>query len=225
MQNRSGLSLRFTDIHSNSAVLVLQWFPAAGVAEVKIAQDYKLPKNVIVTSGIDYLNGKRPVVAGTNHEVEFELLGPQDTLALTLNAVTGKTPRGADSVFLPTRMKWMRETRPYAFDVSGGICSDKPTIFLDARRHSGTVLPTTTYCSSLTSGWRFSKRPGDQSVTTSVVPSYVPTVQIANAPYWWAGDDQFNVSLGCSSSTGTDIQCSATTRLTEERFVWIPSGD
>ncbi|MDQ0124246.1 hypothetical protein J2W17_003194 [Pseudomonas lini] len=225
MQNRSGLALRFKESHARSAVLVIQWFAAAGVPQVKIAQDYKLPSGVSVTSGKDFLDGKLPIIAGTNHEVKFELLNPETTLALTLNAITENTPRGADSAFLPSRMKWFRDTRPYQFNVSGGICSTAPTIYLDAPHHSGTVLPTVTYCSSLKDGWRFSKRLGDFSVTSGVSPSYIPGVQIAHAPSWWTGEDQFNVSLGCSSSTNADIQCSATTRLTEERQVWMPSSD
>ncbi|MDP9657749.1 UNVERIFIED_ORG: hypothetical protein J2W87_005707 [Pseudomonas putida] len=225
MQNRSGLAMRFQDVHARSAVLVIQWFAAAGVAQVNIAQDYKLPVGVVVTSGKDFLSGKRPIIAGTNNVVQLELLSPETSLQLSLNAVTGKTPRGASDAYLPSRMKWVRETRPYAFNVSSGICSTAPTIFLDAARHSGTVLPTVTYCSSLKDGWRFSQRPNDYSVTTTVTPSYIPALQIANAPSWWTGEDQFNVSLGCSSSTNADIQCSATTRLVEDRVVWVPSSD
>jgi hypothetical protein len=225
MQNRSGFSIRFKDAHARSAVLVLQWFPAAGVAEVKVAQDYKLPSGVLVTSGKDFLDGTRSIVAGTNHEVKLELPSPETTLALTFNVVDGDTARGADSAFLPSRMNRIRETRPYEFNVTGGVCSTTPTIYLDARRHSGTVLPTVTYCSSLKDGWRFSKGANDYNVTTAVTPSFVPSTQIANAPVTWTGDDQFNISLGCSSSTDTDIQCSATTRLAEERYVWRPWSD
>lgn len=225
MQTKSGLGIWFKNIHAKSAVLVIQWFPAAGVGQVFIDKNFKLPKNIRVTSGDEFLKGTMPIVAGTNHEVAFELEGPEQNLPITLNAVSDNLPRGADSTFLPSRMKLIRRTRPYAFNVSGGVCSTSPTIFLPALHHSGTTLPTTTYCSSLSSGWRFSKRDGDVSVTTSVIPSFIPNVQIAVAPYTWTGDDQFNVSLGCSSSTAADIQCSATTRLVEERFDWTPASE
>jgi hypothetical protein len=225
MQNRSGLAMRFQDVHARSAVLVIQWFAAAGVAQVNIAQDYELPDGVVVTSGNDFLSGKRPIIAGTNNVVQLELPSPETSLQLSLNAVNKNTPRGGTSAYLPTRMKWFRESRPYKFDAPSEICSTVPTIFLDATRHTGTVLPTVTYCSSLKEGWRFSQRPNDYSVTTTVSPSYIPSTQIANAPSWWTGEDQFNVSLGCSSSTNADIQCSATTRLVEDRVVWVPSSD
>jgi hypothetical protein len=223
MQNKKGgLALRFRQVELDSAVLVIQWFADVGVAEVRIAQDFILPAGVKITSGESFLKGTRSIIAGTQHEVKFELSGPTTTVALTLNAVQGDTPRGADSTFLPSRMSWQRETRPYQFNVDEGICSTKQTIYLDTPRHSGTTLPTTTYCSHFKDGWRFSTRPSDFNVAVGVAPSSIPSTQFGTAPYFWTGDGQFNVSLGCSSSTNTDIQCSATTRLLEERYVWKP---
>ena len=225
MQNRSGLALRFKEAHGKSVVLVITWFPAAGVPQVNIAQDYVLPAGVVITSGKDVMQGKRSIIAGTNQEIALELPDPQTPLSLTLSAVYKRTPRGSDSAFLPSRMKWIRETRNYQFNVPGGVCSTNPTLIWDTPGHTGTISPPVTYCSSSTDGWRFSQWPQDVSVETTVWPSEVPLHQIAVKHTSWTGADQFNVSLGCSSSTGTDIRCTATTRLVEERLIWTPRTD
>ena len=48
MQDKNGLSIVVSDVHSKSAVLNFRWWPAAGVGEVRVTQDYKLDKGVAV---------------------------------------------------------------------------------------------------------------------------------------------------------------------------------
>lgn len=225
MQNRSGLSLRFTDVHAKSAVLDITWFPAAGVPKVWIAKGYRLPAGIRITSGESFLTGKTAIVAGTKNLVALEFPDAVTTLSITLSAVTGRlktTPAGGDSSFLPTRMTLGPiESRPYAFNVSGGICSTTPTLLLDAPGKSGTMLPTVTYCSDLANGWHFSKT--DFSVSGTVNPG--GPKHIVHTPSTWIGDTQLNVDLGCSSSDEADIRCTATTRLMEWKRSWVPRTD
>lgn len=216
MKSRIGLSLYFTEVHATSAVLNLEWHAGAGVPRVKVKQDYSLPRDVKVSAGRDILNGKEFLVAGTSHQVKFEFNNAVTPFSFTINVEKdGGGLAGADSAYLPTRLEPYLQLRPFQF--SSGQCDKSPLLAVDTLRHTGNSA-SARFCSNGSSGWRFA-RTSLQVLTSVAIPGQLPGT-FSNYQTFWSGDFQVTVVLGCSNSSGTDIQCQGHTSLQEERWLW-----
>lgn len=222
------LALRFEDVQATGAVLVVEWYPGAGVGEVFINRDFKLPAGVKVVSGMSYLADLKerrqlPIVGGTPARIQLEIDSAAREVPITFNAISKNTPRGSDTAFLPTRMEWERTTRAFSPTTGGPSCTTNLTILQDQLRHGGSTRAPAVYCSDLRNGWRFSQRASDFSVQKFHDPGVGNAFAHLHAAQF-VGPDQFVVVLGCSNSSDTDIRCSASTVLTEERYIWKPKG-
>jgi hypothetical protein len=213
MKDTAGLSLVFSEIHSKTAVLTFQWWAAAGVGEVHVTQDFKLPEGVKVVSGGDILSGKQAIVANTPVRVQFELPDATTTFAPTFNVADKHDGlAGSDTAYLPARLETFRESRPYVFPNPAG-----PTQAVTALHHTGTSH-SQTYASDIANGWRFVRSSLVVNATVAI-PGQIPGT-FANSQALWSGDSQVTVVLGCSNSSGTDIQCQCTNAIEEERWRW-----
>lgn len=221
MKDKTGLVMYFSDVHASSAVLNLEWHPSAGVPKVRVKKDFRLPNDVSVISGKDILSGKEWIVAGTKHQVEFKFKDVRTTLPLTLNVEKeGGGLAGAYSAYVPTRLEPFLQVRPYQF--ANGQCDKSGVMDVTAYHHTGTSVAKT-FCSDSANGWRFSKT-ALQVLASVAIPGQIPGT-FANHQDLWSGDFQVTVVLGCSNSTGTDIQCHATASAQEERWQWKPSEE
>ena len=221
MKSKTGLSIYFSSVGPKTAVLHLQWAAALGVTEVKVSEAYKPPKGVRIVSGVNIMNGKEAIKAGTSHEVQFEFESPRIPLTLVLNV---KKPEGglagADTAYLPARFESYVQSRPY--QPNTGAC-DKTGLFgVDTRHNSGNSI-SSRFCTDITNGWRFTS--GSLQVLASVaIPGQIPGT-FANHQEFWSGNNQVTVLLGCSNSSGTDIQCQAQVSAQEERTLWREQTD
>jgi hypothetical protein len=221
MENKIGLLTYFSDVHATSAVLNLEWHAGAGVAQVRIKKDFKLPNDVSIVSGKDLLSGKELLVAGTTHRVQFKLNDAKTILPLTLNVEKERGGlAGSSTSYLPSRIEAFLQSRPYRFDT--GQCDKTATLDVDTRHHTGNSA-TGRYCSDSANGWRFTKS-ATQVTSIVAIPGQIPGT-FANHQELWSGDFQLTVVLGCSNSSGTDIQCHASTSLQEERWQWRPQSE
>jgi hypothetical protein len=221
MQTKSGLQMYFSDVHASSAVLNLLWQPAVGVAKVRIKRDYNLPSGVVVVGGKNIIEGKEWIVAGTPQKVQFGFKNAKTTLQLTLNVEKeGGGLAGSSTAYVPSRMTPIQILRPY--DFTKGSCDKSGFLAVDAPHHSGTSR-VAKFCSDSANGWRFT-RASTQVNAWVAIPGQIPGT-FANHQELWSGDFQLSVVLGCSNSSGTDIQCQSTTTLQEERWEWEPSED
>lgn len=220
MSSQTGLAVYFSDIYPTTAILHLEWKAAAGVVSVNVNKNYKLPNGVRITSGQDSMTGKLPLKASAPAVVQFTFDNATTPLSMAINVLDRKGAAGSDTAYLPSRLEPYTQTRPYQFET--GKCDKSSFMAVDARHRTGTST-TGKYCADNANGWRFT-RPSVIVLPYVGIPGQIPNT-FANHQIIWSGNDQFSVLLGCSNSSGTDIQCHATVAAQEERTMWRVQSD
>lgn len=159
MKGAGGPSLRFDIQSPTEAFLKLEFFSAPGT-ETSLTTDINFPSGFEIVSGAECLKSGRKIKAGAACEVALKAPSASATAIVSAN-----TEHGSPRAYLPARMRWVREVKPYRFASNCNLgteptaddkqrCADR----LWVKAHQQTITPT--YTVSLTDqeiseGWSF----------------------------------------------------------------------
>lgn len=199
MKGAGGPALRFDIQSPTEAFLKMEFFSAPGT-ETSLTTDINLPSGFEALSGGECLKAGRKLKAGTSCEVALKAPSATATAIIAAN-----TEHGSPRAYLPARMQWVREVKPFRFaaDCNLGMdptpeertrCADR----LWVRAHQQTITPA--YTVSLTDkqideGWSFD--PASATAPVSYIHRYSPSGMS------WCNKDNTNNTASATTFTYT----------------------
>lgn len=217
MKSKAGASVYFSNVMPRSATLNVLWNSTGLTPEVTINKDFKLPRGVRVTGGLEFLNGERKITAGVPAIIQMEFNSSLISFTASINLFDERGRlAGSGSASIGPRLRLKEERRPY--DFASGACHTAAKFGVDAPHNNNTTYAVT-YCSDYKNGWNFR----EDSLNTVSFVAYPG--QIANttskAEVFWSGRSSVMVKLSCNNGSPVDVQCHVITNLEEERKTWV----
>ncbi len=108
MNNKRGMSARFTVVNSREAVLTIEYFGFGGINTASLTEDIRFPQGVTIRSGQQSLRANTRYESGVSRDITLDLPNGSLSFSATVNS-----NRGSSRAFLPRRLRLVEETRPF----------------------------------------------------------------------------------------------------------------
>ncbi len=213
MSNRGGLALSLEVVSPTKAFLTIQYYPQGTRNSDKLDSNIKMPEGVQVTDGAKYLRKGALIVAGNPRTAVLTFPDASTTAEFVVN---GK--ESSDKVWLPARLKRMRQTKSYNF-------GDEHRLYGYWHKQVGKIDTTVKITSKeIEDGWTFDPTTAQTNLQqrnankASVGPAFFSVT-----PYTFYFGYSYNAPNRHGGGRDGGIEGFLNPHIIMQRDVWVPS--